>query len=96
MNQLSFSARIFEKAKLRQTPAGVDVLNLVLQHNSVVQEADVPRTLDFYLEARAMGESARNLAKLRSGARIEIKGFIAPLRRNSSHFIVNIQEAKAI
>ena len=45
MNRLVLQAQILEVAALRYTPAGLPALDLMLKHESTVDEAGAPRTV---------------------------------------------------
>lgn len=76
---------------MRHTPAGVAVCELVLQHQSVVEQANVQRQLSFEIDAIAMGDIAYMISSISVGSLLEIHGFIAPLRKSSTRLVLHIQ-----
>lgn len=76
---------------LRYTPAGVAVAEVVLQHQSVVNQAGVERQLSFDIDAVAMGDTAHWLSSVAVGDTLDIQGFIAPLRKSSTRLVLHIQ-----
>ena len=76
---------------LRYSPAGIAVCEIVLQHQSTVEQASVPRQLSFDIDAIAMGDTAVLLSSVAEGQFISIQGFIAPLRKSSSRLVLHIQ-----
>ena len=94
MNQLSFNGTIAEISELRYTPVGIPVVELQLDHSSEVEEAGVNRQLDFTMPAVALGDIALQLANTPLGARVQIQGFIAPLRRSSVRMVLHIQHVQ--
>ncbi|MEZ2721756.1 primosomal replication protein N [Paenalcaligenes hominis] len=91
MNYLRFQGWVVSISPLRYSPAGVAVCELVLQHDSTVEQASVPRQLSFETDAIAMGDTAVLVSSLEIGQLLEIQGFIAPLRKSSSRLILHIQ-----
>ena len=62
-NQLQLLAAVVQVQSLRYTPAGIPVLNLVLEHESEQTELDTPRTVKLQLKAVAFGALAESLAR---------------------------------
>jgi len=91
VNHLRFQGWVVSVNPLRYSPAGVAVCEIVLQHDSTVQQASLPRQLSFEVDAIAMGDTAVLLSSLEIGQFIDIHGFIAPLRKSSSRLILHIQ-----
>ena len=52
-NQFELLARVVQVQSLRYTPAGIPVINLVLEHESTVTELDTPRLVKLQLKAVA-------------------------------------------
>lgn len=91
MNHLRFQGQVVLVKPLRYSPAGIAVCETVLQHDSTVEQATVPRQLSFEVDAVAMGDTAVLLSSVTVGQFLDIKGFIAPLRKSSSRLILHIQ-----
>lgn len=75
-NIVKLSARIAEASPLRYTPAGIPALNLVLEHESEVDEAGVKRQVKLTVRAVAFGALAETLAKAELGKRQLFTGFL--------------------
>ena len=58
MNRVLITAQIIERKALRYTPAGLPALDLVLQHESEVTEAQLSRKVKLDIKAVAIGEIA--------------------------------------
>ena len=56
MNRVLITAQIIERKALRYTPAGLPALDLVLQHESEVTEAQLSRKVKLDIKAVAIGE----------------------------------------
>lgn len=66
-------------------------MELALQHQSVVEQAQAQRQLNFEIDAMAMGEVAYALTTVAVGDVLLINGFIAPLRQSSNRLVLHIQ-----
>lgn len=95
MNQLQIIATVLECQPLRYTPAGLPVLEMVLEHSSQVIEAGRPRQIQMTLPAMAMGDLARMLADTPLGRALRIQGFLAPTRKGSGRLRLHMQQASA-
>lgn len=96
MNRVELNAVLVERAALRITPAGVAVLDMQLQHRSETVEAGVPRTLDFVVDAMAIGGAARTLAAESLGGALRVSGFLAPRSPRSKRVVVHITQYERI
>ncbi|MEY4767293.1 MAG: primosomal replication protein [Pseudomonadota bacterium] len=94
MNRVLLSARIVERQSLRYTPAGLPALDVVLNHESEVTEAQLPRKVKLDVKAVAMGPVANRLAQVAVGELIELEGFLgAP--RNGRGVLLHITDFTA-
>ena len=91
MNRVLITAQIIERKALRYTPAGLPALDLVLQHESEVTEAQLSRKVKLDIKAVAIGEIASQLNRQPVGEPIGIAGFLgAP--RNGRGVLLHITE----
>ena len=93
VNQVALSATVLDIKPLRYTPAGLPALEMILEHNSDVQQAGHQRRIQLNVSAVALGDIALLLADITLGTPMLIKGFLAPSRKGSSKLIVHIQHA---
>ena len=93
MNQLKLHAHIVQLNALRYTPAGVPVLELVLKHQSTLEEAGVSRAVQFEIKAMIIGNQAETLALAARDLEtcFEWHGFLAA-SRNGKGIVVHIQD----
>lgn len=77
MNQLALTACIAQVQALRYTPAGLPALNLLLEHQSVVEQAGGKRQVSASIKAVAVGELAQILAAQAIGSSGQFSGFLA-------------------
>ncbi len=80
MNRLQLQAVVVQVQSLRYTPAGIPVLNLVLEHESQQTELDTPRTVKLQLKAVAFGALAEALQKQALNDAGHFDGFLASAR----------------
>lgn len=96
MNRLDIQGQITEISPLRYTPAGVAVLEILLEHESEVIEAGQPRRLMFSVPVILMGDMARMHANTKLGTVLQVSGFMAPVRKDSPRFRLHAQQVKQI
>ena len=90
MNQTILSARIAEAQALRYTPAGLPALDLRLEHESEVRDADATRQVRVEVKAVAFGTDAETLARQAIGSAFRFTGFLAA-PRHGNHPVLHIQ-----
>jgi len=86
-------AQLQELSNLRHTPAGVPVIEMLLDHESEVREAGRMRRVEMRISAVALGEMALMLADTPLGTVLDLEGFLAPLRKGSAKLALHIQHA---
>ncbi len=96
VNQVQLSGELVERGELRFTPAGVPVLDAQLRHVADVLEAGKPRTLDFAIDAVALGGAAQRLAQESLGANLQVRGFLAPRGRRGKRLRVHVVEISRV
>ena len=84
MNHVNLSARIAEASTLRYTPAGIPVLNLVIEHESEMMEAGVNRQVKLTVRAVAFGVLAEQARVLELGKLFKFTGFLINARTSKS------------
>ncbi|MBP6020266.1 MAG: primosomal replication protein N [Burkholderiaceae bacterium] len=93
MNQIALTATTLQVDPLRYTPAGLPAVEMLLSHESEVQEAGHMRQISMEISAVALGDIALLLADTPLGASLSIQGFLAPLRKGSKKLVLHIQQA---
>ena len=89
------TARIAEASPLRYTPAGIPVLNLVLDHESEVEEGGVTRQVKLTVRAVAFGALAETSVKSKLGQVQLFTGFLVNARTSKS-LVFHIQAINPI
>jgi len=85
-----------EVKALRYTPAGLPVVEILLDHASEVLEAGQPRRVAFQFPAVALGDVALLLADTPLGASLHVQGFLAPVRKGSGKMVLHVQQAQRL
>ena len=76
---------------MRYTPAGLPVLDMRLEHESVQQEAGGARKVQATLKAVAFGALAERMARQAPASCWKFQGFLAT-PRNSKSVVLHIQD----
>ncbi len=80
MNSFALVAAVVQVQNLRYTPAGIPVLNLVLEHESRQIEAGTPRQVNLQMRAVVFGDMANTLSREPLMQAMEFHGFLAHAR----------------
>ena len=83
-NFVKLKARIAEVSPLRYTPAGIPALNIVLEHESEVEQAGVKRQVKLTVRAVVFGAMAEVSAKSELGKLQVFTGFLINARTSKS------------
>ena len=81
---------------LRYSPAGIPLLNAVLQHESEQPEAGASRRVEMEVAAIFAGKLAESVNRLELGTGLKVIGFLAPKRRQSKLLALHITEFELI
>lgn len=87
---IRLDGELIERGAVRYTPAGVPVLDCRLRHRSEQIEAGLPRSIEFEINAVALGDLAPVVNRVHPGDRLEVDGFLAPSRKGSSSLTLHI------
>jgi primosomal replication protein N len=79
---------------MRYTPAGIPLLNFVLQHASEQTEAGLKRKVECEVNAVAIGEIAKQ--NIQPGSNIRAKGFLAKRSAKSTQLVLHIEKLELI
>ena len=90
-NRTVLTARIAELEAQRYTPAGLPALNLMLEHESELEEAGQARQVKLVMKAVAFGAMAERIAKQAIGSPWRFEGFLAS-GRNGKGVVFHIQD----
>jgi primosomal replication protein N len=77
VNHLVLTASLAEISAIRYTPAGLPALDVLLEHESHLEEAGVERIVKATLKTRALGELAKTLSTLPLGTERRFEGFLS-------------------
>ena len=84
------TANLVERSVVRYSPAGVPVLECLLDHRSTQVEAEVEREVAFEIKALALGAVVAELERVAPGTALKIHGFLAPARKGSRTLLLHI------
>jgi primosomal replication protein N len=80
VNEFRLTAAVALAQPLRYTPAGLPALDVVLEHQSEVQQMGQNRKVSLVLKAQAFGSLAETLARQALGTAHEFHGFLSQAR----------------
>ena len=89
------TAAIAELKALRYTPAGLPAQDLVLEHESEIEEAGQKRQVKATLRAVAFGAVAERMRQQPVGSRWRFAGFIANQRVGKA-VVLHVQEFQPV
>jgi primosomal replication protein N len=95
LNELKFTGLIAEREAIRYTPAGLPIVNAILQHSSQQIEAGIARQTEFEIAAVAAGEISGRFSGAPLGGAYEFSGFLARKSRNSKSLVFHIIDFRA-
>ena len=90
LNQVHLQAVIESVSPLRFTPAGMPVLDLVLSHQSIQQEAEGYRQVQVTVEAKIIGENAKYWQH-GTGKIVDVTGFLSRISMKNNKVLLHIQ-----
>lgn len=76
-NQVWITGVVAEHQPLRYTPAGIPVIELVIQHQSEQMEAGINRKIECEIRSVALGSIAEQLSKVGAETKLTVTGFLA-------------------
>ncbi len=91
-NRLVISGQLIELDGLRYTPAGVERIEMKIRHASTQHEAGAPRQVQCEVNALALGEAARQAARLQAGQQVKAEGFLAQRSLRSMQLVMHIEK----
>ena len=81
---------------MRYTPAGMPIVNAVLQHRSQQMEAGIARLTEFEVSAVAAGEISGRFNQAPLGGMYQFSGFLDKKSRNSKSLVFHIIDFSAV
>lgn len=94
MNHLAITGQLVERSPLRYTPAGVAVLEFRLSHQESVEQAGLPRLIEFELAVVAIGDLARMWQSATTSQTLLVNGFLAPARKGSPRLVLHATDIR--
>lgn len=93
MNRLVLTASLLERGARRFTPAGLPALDLVLAHQSEVEQDGQPRKVSMEIKALAIGAICGRIEALALGRTAIFAGFLAT-GRNGRGLLFHVTEVE--
>jgi len=85
VNRLKLTGKLLERGALRYTPAGLPALDLMLVHESIVEEEGIPRKVTMEIKAVAIGTISVKAQGLQSEVPALFSGFLTASRNGRGH-----------
>ena len=95
-NAVSLRGTLAALEPLRHTPAGLPLIEFRLAHRSTQIEAGYKRQVECDVKCVAMGEAAKALARLTSGASVLVTGFLNRKNRMSAQLVLHATETQQL
>ncbi|WP_342746334.1 primosomal replication protein N [Thiomonas intermedia] len=92
INRLELQGILAERGELRFTPAGIEALDFVLQHQSTQTEADMPCETQLQIACVGFGKIAREMHRLSPGVQLHVSGFLRASRRGSRQMKLHVTQ----
>lgn len=96
MNRWRVTGLVVNKAPLRYTPAGLAVVEFSLDHEEVVDQAGLPRQIEFEVPVLVMGDLAQMWQTVTLNQALEVEGFLAPLRKGSPRWRLHADQIRLL
>ena len=92
-NRVWITGVLAEHQPLRYTPAGIPVIELVIQHQSEQVEAGVSRKIECEVRAVALGSVAEKLSRVGAETELTAAGFLAAKSlKHRQYLVLHIEE----
>ncbi len=92
MNKLKLSGSVVQCGEVRHTPAGIPVVELRIQHESLQVEANGQRQIRLVAEAVVIGPLANMAATLKVDDKVVISGFLAQRSQKNERLVIHVSE----
>jgi primosomal replication protein N len=96
MNQVVMTGTVSQRSRLRYTPAGLPVLELLLQHDSRQTEAGGGVVIRLDLPVVAIGDIVATMDAITDGTAVKVKGFLANRSARSTQPILHLQAIRIL
>ncbi len=90
MNLVQLHGRIAQISDVRYSPFGLPLIDLLIEHESQLEEAGVQRKIQLRLKALAVGAQAEKILQLDLQTNLYFAGFLASSQQSKS-VLFNIQ-----
>jgi len=91
-NRVELEGRVEAVEPMRMSPAGVASVRFTVRHESVRDEASLPRRVEVAIRMVALGSLAERARGLESGARVKVEGFLARASLKSEWPVIHVEK----
>lgn len=95
-NRVALGGRVFGAPRRRQSPAGIPILQFVLEHASEQAEAGASRPLTLRIAVRASGECAAAASGLGAGEPVRVLGYLARSRQGERPLLISARRIERL
>ena len=95
-NRVALGGRVLGPPRRRQSPAGIPILQFVLEHASEQDEAGAARPVTLRIAVRASGPCAAAAAGLGAGEAVRVLGYLARSRRGERPLLINARRIERL
>ena len=92
MNRVKISGVVLQCGDVRYTPAGIPIVELRIQHESLQIEADMQRQIKLEADAVVIGPLAKMAATVRVDEKVVISGFLAQKSQKNDRLVIHVSE----
>ncbi|MEO8040392.1 MAG: primosomal replication protein N [Betaproteobacteria bacterium] len=90
-NRVELQGRVEAVEPMRMSPAGVASVRFTVRHESVLEEASMPRRVEVAMTIVALGALAEQARQLESGVQVRVEGFLARASLKSEWPVIHIE-----
>lgn len=81
---------------IRYTPAGIEVIEFEIDHNSTQVEANIQRQIICVIPAIAMAHIAKTVSSLKLETTVKLSGFLSRKNKMSSQLVLHVSQLDII
>ena len=95
-NRVALGGRVLGPPRRRQSPAGIPILQFVLEHASEQDEAGAGRRVALRIAVRASGRCAADATGLGAGEAVRVLGYLARSRRGERPLLISARRIERL
>ncbi|HMV12615.1 MAG TPA: primosomal replication protein N [Nitrosomonas sp.] len=95
-NLTTICGKLIKLNQIRYTPAGIEVIEFEINHNSTQTEASIHRQITCVITAIAMAHLAKTVSSLTIETSVKLTGFLAKKSKISSQLVLHVSQIDVI